>query len=67
MWSARWGHAVTVIDQISAYRNDLSLEENSERAETLVPKLIVLGGDDYGFSEFMHIFTQFDRCISTSS
>lgn len=51
MWSARWGHATVVVDQTSAYRNDLSLEENSERASTLVPKLFVFGGDDYGSSK----------------
>lgn len=48
MWSRRWGHATTVLNQTSMYRNDLSVEQNSERAMTLIPKLIVLGGDDYG-------------------
>ena len=48
MWSRRWGHATAVLNQTSMYRNDLSVEQNSERAMTLIPKLIVLGGDDYG-------------------
>jgi len=53
MWSARWGHAVVVANQTTAYRNDFTLEENSERASTLVPKLFVLGGDDYNTGEII--------------
>jgi hypothetical protein len=47
MWSGRWGHATTVLNDTAAYRNDLSVEENSKRAIELIPKLLVLGGDDY--------------------
>jgi hypothetical protein len=47
MWSARWGHAATVLNETAFYRNDLSVDENSERAITLIPNLLVLGGDDY--------------------
>ena len=53
MWSARWGHTVVVLNQTSSYRNDLSIEENSERAMTWVPKLFVLGGDDYHMGELV--------------
>ncbi len=47
MWSGRWGHATTALNDTAAYRNDLSVEENSKRAIELIPKLLVLGGDDY--------------------
>ena len=53
MWSARWGHTVVVLNQTSSYRNDLSIEENSERAMTWIPKLFVLGGDDYHMGELV--------------
>ena len=51
MWSARWGHAVVVLNDTSAYRNDMTMEQNSQRAMTLVPKLLLLGGDDYTTGE----------------
>ena len=51
MWSPRWGHAVVVLNQTSTYRNDLSVQENSQRVVGLVPKLFVLGGDDYTVGE----------------
>ena len=47
MWTARWGHAVTVVNQTSSYRNDMTVEENSIRASLLYPRLYLLGGDDY--------------------
>ena len=47
MWTHRWGHAVVVLNQTSMYRNDLSIEENSFRANNLVPQIVLLGGDDY--------------------
>lgn len=47
MWSARWGHTIVVINQTSMYRNDKTVEQNSKRAEDLVPEMILLGGDDY--------------------
>jgi hypothetical protein len=47
MWTPRFGHAVTVINQTSEFRNDLTIDENSKRVEELDPQLILLGGDDY--------------------
>jgi hypothetical protein len=38
---------VVVLNQTSFYRNDLSIEENSHRANHLVPQIVLLGGDDY--------------------
>ena len=46
MWSARWGHSVIVFNSTSP-RNDLTVEENSAKAEEMGEKIIVLGGDDY--------------------
>lgn len=45
MWSARWGHAVVVLNQ-SVVRSYLTEEENSERARDANPVLVLLGGDD---------------------
>lgn len=53
MWSPRWGHSVAVANQTSMYRNDLSIKENSYRANNLVPKVMLLGGDDYGDGKLM--------------
>lgn len=36
-----------VLNQNSAPRNDLTEEENSARTKEIVPKLLLLGGDDY--------------------
>lgn len=47
MWSRRWGHTTSVLNQTSIYRNDLSVKQNSERSLSLIPTLFVLGGDDY--------------------
>ena len=49
MWSPRWGHAIVVINQTSMYRNDMTVEQNSKRADELVPEMILLGGDDYEY------------------
>ena len=54
MWSGRWGHATTVLNDTAAYRNDLSVEENSKRAIELTPKLLVFGGDDYAIGKLSH-------------
>ena len=51
MWSPRWGHSVVVVNQTSTYRNDLSIEENSFRANHFVPRIVLLGGDDYDDGE----------------
>ena len=48
MWSARWGHTLTVINDTSYTRNDLSTEENADRIASVVPILVIVGGDDYG-------------------
>lgn len=45
MWSARWGHAVVVLNQ-AIPRSYLTDEENSERAKNLDPILVLMGGDD---------------------
>ena len=45
MWSARWGHAVVVLNQ-SIARSYLTEEENSEFARDANPVLVLLGGDD---------------------
>ncbi|KAL7533889.1 hypothetical protein ACHAXR_009001, partial [Thalassiosira sp. AJA248-18] len=45
MWSARWGHAVVVLNQSTA-RSYLTDEENSERLRDDNPVLVLLGGDD---------------------
>jgi len=47
MWSARWGHALSVFNETSFNRNDLRVEENSDRAKITESKLVLLGGDDY--------------------
>ncbi|GFH59666.1 hypothetical protein CTEN210_16142 [Chaetoceros tenuissimus] len=47
IFTSRWGHSTVVVNQTDLYRNDLSIEENSKRVESLTPKLILLGGDDY--------------------
>jgi len=53
MWTPRWGHAVVVMNQTSLYRNDLSIEENSERVNSFIPKVLLLGGDDYEEGEIL--------------
>ncbi|KAL7471825.1 hypothetical protein ACHAXS_012134, partial [Conticribra weissflogii] len=45
MWSARWGHALVVLNQAVA-RSYLTDEENSARAKNDRPVLVLLGGDD---------------------
>jgi len=45
MWSARWGHAVVVLNQPQA-RSYLTDEENSARLQGVNPMLVLLGGDD---------------------
>ena len=45
MWSARWGHAVVVLNQ-STTRTYLTEEENSARLRDDNPVLVLLGGDD---------------------
>ena len=45
MWSARWGHAVVVLNQPQA-RSYLTDEENSARLQGANPVLVLLGGDD---------------------
>ena len=45
MWSARWGHAVVVLNQSTA-RSYLTEEENSARLRDDNPVLVLLGGDD---------------------
>ena len=45
MWSARWGHAVVVLNQPSA-RPYLTEEENSALLRDANPILVLLGGDD---------------------
>jgi hypothetical protein len=45
MWSARWGHAVTVFNQTTP-QNHLTLLENEMLLITRKPKLLMLGGDD---------------------
>ncbi|KAL7555298.1 hypothetical protein ACHAWF_019048 [Thalassiosira exigua] len=45
MWSARWGHAVVVVNQSSA-RAYLTEEENSARLQDDSPAIVLLGGDD---------------------
>jgi len=45
MWSARWGHAVVVLNQ-SSPRSYLTEEENSARLIDANPVLVLLGGDD---------------------
>jgi hypothetical protein len=52
MWTPRWGHSIIVLNQTSMYRNDLSIEENSFRANNYVPRLLLLGGDDYIDGEY---------------
>jgi len=51
MWTGRWGHAVTVFNQTSYHRNDLTIEEHSKRLNNIAPQLILLGGDDYGYED----------------
>lgn len=61
MWSARWGHAVVVLNQ-AVPRKYLTAEQNSERAKDSKPILVLLGGDDglpwdtgnTSFSEYNH-------------
>ena len=45
MWSARWGHAVVVLNQPTP-RSYLTEEKNSERLLDANPVLVLLGGDD---------------------
>jgi hypothetical protein len=45
MWSARWGHAVVVLNQATP-RSYLTEEQNSARAKESNPILVLLGGDD---------------------
>lgn len=45
MWSARWGHAVVVLNQATP-RSYLTEEENSERLRGANPVVVLLGGDD---------------------
>jgi hypothetical protein len=40
MWTARWGHAFAVVNQTSAYRNDMTAEENSMRARKSVSFMV---------------------------
>ena len=51
MWSARWGHTLTVFNDTSYTRNDMSIDENSHRIATISPILVLIGGDDYGTRE----------------
>mmetsp|Transcript_4298 Transcript_4298/g.9268 ORF Transcript_4298/g.9268 Transcript_4298/m.9268 type:complete len:1107 (-) Transcript_4298:1229-4549(-) len=50
MWSARWGHALVVLNQAVA-RSYLTEEENSARAKNDRPVLVLLGGDDGLFGD----------------
>lgn len=45
MWSARFGHAVVVLDEPTA-RSYLTEEENSDLLREAKPVLVLLGGDD---------------------
>lgn len=45
MWSARFGHAVVVLDEPTA-RSYLTEEENSDLLRDAKPVLVLLGGDD---------------------
>jgi len=48
MWSARWGHAVVVINQPTprSQRPPDGTQENSERLLDATPVMVLLGGDD---------------------
>lgn len=56
IFTSRWGHSTVVVNQTDLYRNDLSIEENSKRVESLIPKLVLLGGDDYTKDEDLDTF-----------
>jgi len=45
----------------TAYRNDLSPEENSRRSDELTPNIVLLGGDDYEKSNGKDIFVVGDE------
>ncbi|GMH57736.1 hypothetical protein TL16_g02453 [Triparma laevis f. inornata] len=52
MWSARWGHTSAVFNS-STPRNDMTVEENSERTKNIVSRLLVLGGDDQVLDDYI--------------
>jgi len=68
MWSARWGHALVIINQTSP-RNDMTTEENSARIKEAQPRLVLLGGDDYDANKHANLFNSdtHDTVNSTST
>jgi hypothetical protein len=52
MWTARWGHTSAVYNS-SVPRNDLTIEQNSQRLLTLSSRLLVMGGDDRVLDDYM--------------
>lgn len=56
MWTARWGHAVAVFNQTYPL-NFLSGEQNSERAKTMQPKIVLLGGDDHSLHRYDNLYS----------
>lgn len=51
MWSGRWGHKVVVLNE-TLPRRDFSDEENANIVNTLQPRVLLLGGDDYVTDNF---------------
>ncbi len=55
MWSARWGHAVLVLEESSSQWSSPPDSETSDSMRGTKPILILLGGDDGIPRDFLNL------------